>query len=75
MRYSIDVIVVDVDYKDSEKNGQWGVGYEINETLFPDMAEFLKKCHDLGVSVMFNDHPIPVAKSQPCRRSPLSDIE
>jgi len=58
--YSIDVIVVDVDYKDSEKNGQWGVGYEINETLFPDMAEFLKKCHDLGVSVMFNDHPIPV---------------
>ncbi len=58
--YSIDVVVVDVDYKDPIKNGQWGVGYEINETLFPDMADFLKKCHELGVSVVFNDHPIPV---------------
>ena len=58
--YSIDVVVVDVDYKDSVKNGQWGVGYEINETLFPDMAGFLKKCHELGVTVVFNDHPIPV---------------
>lgn len=58
--YSIDVVVVDVDYKDEIKNGQWGVGYEINETLFPDMSGFLKRCHDLGVTVVFNDHPIPV---------------
>ncbi len=58
--YAIDVVVIDVDYKDPIKNGQWGVGYEINETLFPDMAKFLDDCHKLGVSVMFNDHPIPV---------------
>ena len=57
--YSIDVVVIDVDYKDSEKNGQWGVGYEINEDLFPDMTAFLEECHELGVSVVFNDHPIP----------------
>jgi len=54
--YSIDVLVIDTDWRTAAS----GTGYEINKELFPDMAGFLDKCHDLGVNVIFNDHPEPV---------------
>lgn len=56
--YSIDVLVIDTDWRKVGETG--GVGYDINEELFPDMAAFLKDAHDLGVNVVFNDHPEPV---------------
>lgn len=56
--YSIDVLVIDKDWHSD--NGLDGVGYQINTELFPNMAEFLDDCHDLGVNIMFNDHPEPV---------------
>ncbi len=54
--YSIDVLVIDTDWRTTEN----GVGYTINKQLFPDMAEFLDKAHEMGVDIMFNDHPEPV---------------
>ncbi|MBQ7408549.1 MAG: DUF5110 domain-containing protein [Clostridia bacterium] len=56
--YSIDVLVIDTDWRNSYAVG--GVGYEINTDLFPDMAGFLEQCHELGVNICFNDHPEPV---------------
>lgn len=56
--YSIDVLVIDTDWRNSGATG--GVGYDINTDLFPDMAGFLDDCHDLGVNIIFNDHPEPV---------------
>ena len=53
--YSIDVLVVDTDWRDASR----GVGYEINTSLFPDMARFLERAHEMGVTVVFNDHPEP----------------
>lgn len=54
--YSIDMFVVDTDWRST--SGGWG--YDINTSLFPDMEGFLEKAHDLGVNIMFNDHPQPV---------------
>lgn len=56
--YSIDVLVIDKDWHSD--NGIDGVGYQINTELFPNMAEFLEQCHEMGVNIMFNDHPEPV---------------
>ena len=56
--YSIDVLVIDTDWREVGATG--GVGYEINEELFPDMAAFLDEAHKLGVNIVFNDHPEPV---------------
>ncbi len=53
--YSIDVLVIDTDWRTTEN----GVGYNINKSLFPDMADFLEKAHEMGVSIVFNDHPEP----------------
>ncbi len=55
--YSIDVLVIDTDWRDASR----GVGYDINTSLFPDMARFLEKAHELGVTIVFNDHPEPAA--------------
>lgn len=55
--YSIDVFVVDTDWRST--SGGWG--YDINTSLYPDMAGFIKKAHDLGANIVFNDHPQPVA--------------
>lgn len=55
--YSIDVLVIDTDWRQSSSVG--GVGYTINKKLFPNMSDFLDKAHELGVSIMFNDHPEP----------------
>ncbi|MCH5158120.1 MAG: DUF5110 domain-containing protein [Clostridiales bacterium] len=54
--YSIDILVIDTDWRDRSS----GVGYQINEDLFPNMAEFLEKCHEMGINIIFNDHPEPV---------------
>ncbi len=54
--YSIDVLVIDTDWRTAAS----GTGYEINTELFPDMAGFLEQCHALGVNVIFNDHPEPI---------------
>ncbi len=61
--FSIDVLVIDTDWRASQSSGQGsgGIGYDINTTLFPDMAGFLEECEELGVNICFNDHPEPVA--------------
>ncbi len=60
--YSIDVLVIDTDWRASQSDGQGsgGIGYNINTTLFPDMAGFLAECEEMGVDICFNDHPEPV---------------
>lgn len=57
--YSIDVLVIDTDWR--KQSGTGGTGYEINTNLFPDMARFLDTCESMGVEVCFNDHPEPVS--------------
>ncbi len=56
--YSIDMLVIDTDWRTSSSVG--GVGYDVNTRLFPDMEEFLAKAHEMGVEIVFNDHPEPV---------------
>ncbi len=60
--FSIDVLVIDTDWRASQSSGQGagGIGYDINTDLFPNMAEFLDECDKLGVDICFNDHPEPV---------------
>lgn len=53
--YAIDVLVIDTDWRRADS----GSGYEINTDLFPNMAEFLEQCKELGVEICFNDHPEP----------------
>lgn len=53
--YSIDMLVIDTDWRDASE----GVGYEINKELFPNMSAFLDKCEEMGVDIVFNDHPEP----------------
>ena len=55
--YSIDVLVIDTDWR---KSSDSGIGYDVNTRLFPNMARFLEKAHEMGVDIMFNDHPEPV---------------
>ncbi len=59
--YSIDMLVIDTDWRTSSAVG--GVGYDINKRLFPDMADFLEKAHEMGVEIVFNDHPEPVDRT------------
>ena len=60
--FSIDVLVIDTDWRASQSSGQGagGIGYDINTDLFPDMAAFLEECEEMGVDICFNDHPEPV---------------
>lgn len=64
--YSIDMLVIDTNWRKGEVNQSpgmdpavGGMGYEIDPDLFPNITEFLEKAHELGVNVMFNDHPEP----------------
>ena len=41
----LDNIVIDTDWRKSSKRG---IGYDINEELFPDMEEFFIFAHDLS---------------------------
>lgn len=56
--YSIDMLVIDTDWRKSSAVG--GVGYDINTRDFPDMKKFMEQAHALGVNIVFNDHPEPV---------------
>lgn len=56
--YSIDVLVIDTDWRSA--TGGSGIGYDINTDLFPDMAAFLEQCEEIGVGICFNDHPEPI---------------
>lgn len=60
--YSIDVLVIDTDWRSSQSDGQGsgGIGYDINTSLFPNMAAFLAECEEMGINICFNDHPEPV---------------
>jgi len=53
----LDNMVLDTDWR---KASDRGIGYEINDTLFPDMKAFYKFAHSHGVEIMFNDHPEPL---------------
>lgn len=52
----LDNMVIDTDWR---KTSDRGIGYDINEELFPDMKEFFDFAHAHGVEIMFNDHPEP----------------
>lgn len=54
----LDNLVIDTDWRQSSSTG---IGYDVNTTLFPDMAGFLEKVHNQNIEVMFNDHPEPVS--------------
>ncbi len=53
--YSIDMLVIDTDWRSMAN----GIGYDINTKDFPNMEAFLKQAHELGVNIVFNDHPEP----------------
>ena len=64
--YSIDMLVIDTNWRKGEVNqtpgmdpSVGGMGYEIDTGLFPNMAQFLEKAHEMGVNIIFNDHPEP----------------
>lgn len=54
----LDNMVIDTDWRRSY--GADGIGYDVNTDLFPDMEGFLAQCEELGIDIMFNDHPEPV---------------
>ncbi len=58
--YNSDGLVIDTDWRDASS----GWGYDINTSLFPNMSKFLDECENLGVNIIFNDHPEPVGGTQ-----------
>lgn len=54
----LDVFVADTDWRVGAS-----CGYAINETLFPDLARFIRKAHERHMRIMLNDHPEPKGKS------------
>ena len=59
----LDNMVIDTDWR---KANDIGIGYDIDTTLFPDMARFFKFAHKEDVEIMFNDHPEPVKDAKNC---------
>lgn len=53
----LDNMVLDTDWR---KASDRGIGYDVDEELFPDMHAFFEYAHSRGVEIMFNDHPEPV---------------
>lgn len=53
----LDNIVLDTDWR---KASDRGIGYEVDDKLFPDMSRYFDFAHSHNVEVMFNDHPEPV---------------
>lgn len=53
----LDNMVLDTDWRAASDRG---IGYDVNNKLFPDMSGFLSFAHEHGVEIMFNDHPEPV---------------
>lgn len=58
-RFPLDNYVVDTDWRNSGSSG-----YDVNTTLFPDMAQFFVDAHAKNVKIIFNDHPEPVNGEQ-----------
>lgn len=54
----LDMFVVDTDWRVGSSHG-----YEVNRSLFPDLAGFIRRAHGQHVFLMFNDHPEPVAET------------
>src|SRR5205823_2658852 len=54
----LDYLVIDTDWR---VNGSHG--YKVETKDFPNMRRFIRDAHERHVSLMFNDHPEPVAKT------------
>lgn len=54
----LDNFVLDTDWRESLKTK--GVGYKVNENLFPNISNFYHFAHNNGIEVIMNDHPLPV---------------
>lgn len=52
----LDVLVIDTDWR---KTSERGIGYEVDEALFPDIGRFFDYANGAHVEVAFNDHPEP----------------
>jgi len=48
----LDMFVVDTDWRLGASHG-----YDVNDTLFPDMKRFIDRAHEKHVRLMYNDHP------------------
>ena len=53
--FYIDNFVLDTDWRRSSGD-LYGVGYDVNTDLFPDIAAFFKQMHDQNINVIANDH-------------------
>lgn len=53
-KHPLDVLVIDTDWRVGASHG-----YQVAENYFPDMARFLRRAHETGVKLAFNDHPEP----------------
>jgi len=53
--YPLATLIMDMEW---HKEG-WG-HWEFNRDLIPDPRQFFKDCHDKGLDVVFNDHPLDV---------------
>ncbi len=60
-RLPLDVLVIDTDWR---KAAERGIGYEVNEELFPDIRRFFEYAHRCRVEIAFNDHPEPYPSSE-----------
>ena len=56
----LDNIVLDTDWRDFSVGN--GIGYHVNDKLFPDISRFYRYAHEHNVEVMMNDHPAPLMK-------------
>ena len=55
-RIPLDLFVLDTNWRVGGSHG-----YQVDTTLFPDMHRFMDEAHALGVKIMMNDHPEPIA--------------
>ncbi|MDD7157943.1 MAG: glycoside hydrolase family 31 protein [Firmicutes bacterium] len=53
--FYIDNFVLDTDWRRSSGD-LYGIGYDVNTDLFPDIAAFFKQMHDQNINVIANDH-------------------
>lgn len=56
----LDNLVIDTDWRNAEN----GMGYDVNEKLFPDIKKVFDFAHEHNVDVIFNDHPEPFSDAK-----------
>ncbi len=56
--FPLDGFVIDTDWRVNGSDG-----YNIATKYFPDMKRFLRRAHERGVKLVFNDHPEPAAST------------